>query len=534
MIKTLKILGIIILFALIAILGFFWKDANLDKYNTTIDEENIPVFTSVDLPFTHQYDSEKSLPIAPSSLIDIDNDGVDEVWFGGGLNQNDAIFKFGNNKFVDITSQTNFGNKGNFTSSGVATADFDGNGFQDIIISREEGLHLYYNTNGKFTQKIIKTPINSKSTPSGITLGDINKDGHLDIFLSTYIKKNLMEGQTIFEDKTYGSTSELLLNDGNDNFTSITKQAGLDYIHNTFMAILVDIDNDSNLDLVVAHDTGEVRTYKNNGNLTFTMKDNPTTNKFAYPMGIAVGDYNNDGLVDFMFSNTGSTLPKFMAKGDIKDASKFNEKWIVFRNDGNFKFTDVAAETKLADYEFSWGAVFADMNNDGLQDLMVAENYIDLAPNKLFRLPSRMLIQKSDKTFVSTETKSGVKNPNYAISPLVSDFNKDGHLDLIWTNIGSQSLAYLNKVNTNNYIDVTLPKNAKNIGAIVTVNLASGKKLTDFLITGEGLASDQTSVLHFGLGKGIAIKNITIKRIDGSLQTIENPKVNEIITIETK
>lgn len=112
---------------------------------------------------------------------------------------------------------------------------------------------------------------------------------------------------------------------------------------------------------------------------------------------------------------------------------------------------------------------------------------------------------------------------------MVSDFNNDGHLDMIWANIGSPSLAYLNKGNTNNYIQIYLPKNAKNIGAIVTVNLASGKKLTDFLITGEGLAIDQTSVLHFGLGKGIAIKNITIKRIDGSAQTIENPEINTTI-----
>lgn len=530
--KIVKVLGIVILLALIVILGHFWKDANFDKYDTSIAEESIPVFTAVDLPFAQVYDGEKSLPLASSAMIDIDNDGVDEVWFGGGLGQNDALFKFEKNKFVDITAQTNFGEQGALTSTGVATADFDNNGFQDIIISREDGLHLYYNTNGKFTHKAIKTPINAKSTAAGITLGDINKDGYLDIFLSTYIKKNLMEGQTVFEDKTYGSTSELLLNDGHDNFTSITKQAGLDYVHNTFMAILVDIDNDTNLDLIVAHDTGEVRTYKNNGDLTFTMKDNPTTNNFAYPMGIAVGDYNNDGLVDFMFSNTGSTMPRFIVKGDIKDASKFNEKWIVFRNDGDFKFTDVATETKLADYEFSWGAVFADMNNDGLQDLMVAENYIDLAPNKLFRLPSRMLIQKSDHTFVPTETKSGVKNPNYAITPLVSDFNKDGSMDLIWTNIGSQSLAYINKGNKNNYIQVRLPKNAKNIGAIVTVNLLSGKKLTEFQITGEGLASDQTSVLHFGLGKDKAVKSINVKRIDGSVQTIENPKVNTLFVVQ--
>lgn len=530
--KTLKIIGILVLLALIFILGYFWKDANLDKYDSTIDEASVPVFTSIDLPFTHQYDSEKSLPIAPSAVIDLDNDGVDEVYFGGGLHQNDVILKFIDGKFVEITKQVNFEPKGNFTSTGVATADFDDNGFQDLIIGRENGLHLYYNTNGKFTHKAIKTPINDKSTPAGITLGDIDKDGDLDIFLSTYIKKDKMEGQTVFEDKNYGATSELLLNDGNENFTSITKQAGLDYVHNTFMAILIDIDNDTNLDLIVAHDTGEVRSYKNNGNATFTMKTNPLTNKFAYPMGIAVGDYNNDGLVDFAFSNTGSTLPRMMAKGDIEDETKFNEKWLLFENQGNFNFTDVAEKTKIADYEFSWGMVFADMNNDGLQDLMVAENYVDLLPNKLFRLPSRMLIQKSDHTFVPTETKSGVKNPNYAITPLVSDFNKDGHLDMIWTNINSPSLAYLNNGNKNNYIQVYLPKNAKTIGAIITVNLASGKKLTEFQIAGEGLASDQMSLLHFGLGNEKSIKNITIKYIDGTTDTFENPSINQIFKIQ--
>ena len=92
----------------------------------------------------------------------------------------------------------------------------------------------------------------------------------------------------------------------------------------------MDIDNDSWLDIIVAQDTGEVKTYKNNGDLTYAIIENPLTNRYAYPMGIAVGDYNNDGLVDFMFSNTGSTLPRFLAKGDIEDASKFNEKWILF------------------------------------------------------------------------------------------------------------------------------------------------------------------------------------------------------------
>ncbi len=530
--KFLIIVGILILLIVLFVVGFFWRDSVSDKYDVTIAENKIPVFNKVNLDFVHQYDGEKSLPIAPSALIDINNDQVDEVFFGGGMGQEDVIYAYRNNAFVNISKEANLPIKGtSLTTLGVVSADFDNNGFSDLIMGREDGLIIYYNTNGVFTPKKINTPVNEKSTPAGITVGDIDKDGDLDIFLSTYLKKELMEGQTIFEDYTYGSTSELLLNTGNENFVSITKKAGLDYVHNTFQGVFVDIDNDSWLDLVVVHDTGEARTYKNNGDLTYTMKPNPLTKKFAYPMGLAVGDYNNDGLVDFMFSNTGSTLPRFLAKGDIKDASLFNEKWILFRNDGNFNFTDVAKETKVADYEFSWGCTFADMNNDGLQDLIVAENYVDLAPNKLFRLKSRFLIQKENGTFVPTEEESGVVNPHFGVTSLVSDFNKDGYLDMIWTNIDTPSLAYINKGGENNYLQVDLGEFVYAQGAKVTVTTPT-KTLTDWLVTGEGLASDQTALLQFGLGKEEQITRIEINLVNGVNLIVDRPQINTLLDLK--
>lgn len=532
--KILKIVGILILLLIVLVLGFFWRDSVSDKYDISISEEKIPKFEEVALNFQHQYNGEKSLPIAPSALIDINNDNIDEVFFGGGMHQEDAIFAYRNNKFVDISSEVNLPKKGNtVTTVGVVSADFDNNGFTDLIVGREDGLTIYYNTEGKFTSKKIDTPINEKSTPAGITVGDIDKDGDLDIFLATYLKKELMEGQTIFEDYNYGSTSELLLNTGNENYVSITKKAGLDYVHNTFQGVFVDIDNDNWLDLVVVHDTGEARTYKNNGDLTYTMQPNPLTKKFAYPMGLAVGDYNNDGLVDFMFSNTGSTLPRVLAKGDIKDASLFNEKWILFKNEGNFKFTDTAEETKIANYEFSWGCTFADMNNDGLQDLMVAENYVDLAPNKLFRLPSRLLIQKDDGTFAPTEEESGVVNPHYAITSLVSDFNQDGYLDMIWVNINTPSLAYINKGGENNYLQVDLGEYVNVQGSKVTLTTPT-RTLTEWLVTGEGLASDQTALLQFGLGKEKTISKLTVLLANDKIISLDNPKINSIIDLKSE
>jgi len=530
--KILKIIGILVLLLIVLVLGFFWRDSVSDKYDVTIEETKIPLFEEVSLNFKHQYNGEKSLPIAPSALIDIDNDNIDEVFFGGGMNQEDAIFAYQNNKFVDISSEVNLPKKGTVTTSvGVVSADFDNNGFVDLLIGREDGLRIYYNSNGKFSETLVDTPTNEKSNPAGLTVGDIDKDGDLDIFLATYLKKELMEGQTIFEDYEYGSTSELLLNNGDNTFKSITTSAGLDYIHNTFQGVFVDVDNDSWLDLVVVHDTGEARTYRNNGDLTFTMKPNPLTKKFAYPMGLAVGDYNNDGLVDFMFSNTGSTLPRFLAKGDIKDASRFNEKWILFKNEGDFKFTDVSEEAKIADYEFSWGCTFADLNNDGLQDLMVAENYVDLAPNKLFRLPSRVLIQKEDHTFVPTEEKSGLVNPHFAITSLVSDFNQDGYLDMIWVNINTPSLAFMNKGGENNFLKVYLGDNAKSQGATVQIE-TNTRTLTDYQVSGEGLASDQTAIVHFGLGKDDMVKSLKINYADGDVLHLDSLQINATINAE--
>jgi len=528
----LKTVGVLILLLILLVLGFFWRDSVSDKYDITIDDDKIPLFKEVALDFKHQYNSEKSLPIAPSALIDINNDKVDEVFFGGGMNQEDALFAYRNGKFENISSEVNLPEKGTTTTTvGVISADFDDNGFVDLLIGREDGLRILYNNNGKFTETLIETPMNEKSNPAGLTVGDIDRDGDLDIFLATYLKKELMEGQTIFEDYDYGSTSELLLNNGDNTFKSITKSAGLNYVHNTFQGVFVDIDNDGWLDLVVVHDTGEARTYKNNGDLTFTMKENPLTKRFAYPMGLAVGDYNNDGLVDFMFSNTGSTLPRFLAKGDIKDASKFNEKWILFKNESNFKFTDAAEEAKIADYEFSWGCTFADLNNDGLQDLMVAENYVDLAPNKLFRLPSRVLIQKEDGTFAPTEKESGLINPHFAITSLVSDFNQDGYLDMIWTNINTPSLAYINKGGSNNFLKVDLGDNAKSQGATVQIK-TNTRTLTDYQVSGEGLASDQTAIVHFGLGKESSVKSLQIKYADGDVLNLQDIKINSTVNAQ--
>jgi hypothetical protein len=398
-------------------------------------------------------------------------------------------------------------------------------------VARDSGVTLYINDGGTFTGRLLDIPLDEKSTPVSFALADLNRDGMVDMYVATYLPKSKMEGLNIFNKENYGSNSLLLLNNGDNTFTDITDKSGLRYTHNTFQGVFVDIDGDLKQDLVVAHDTGQVKTWRNLGGLKFQDMPNPTSDVYGYPMGVAVGDYNNDGRVDFFFSNTGGTAPRFMAKGDLRDDQVFEDRLIFFRNDGGFQFTNVNEETKTANYEFSWGTVFHDLNLDGRQDLIISQNFVDFPLHKMFRLPGRVLIQKPDGTFTATEQRSGVVNRRYEITSLVADFNNDGYPDMVRVNLSGPSVAFIHNGGTNHYLKVRLPDNPSSLGAAATVTTASGRTLTDWLVVGEGLASDQTHVLTFGLGEEDSCDRIEISYMDGRKQSIENPPIDSLIEV---
>jgi len=204
---------------------------------------------------------------------------------------------------------------------------------------------------------------------------------------------------------------------------------------------------------------------------------------------------------------------------------------MLFSNKGNFNFTDVAKETEVADFEFSWGAIFEDFNLDGRQDLVVAENYVDFPPHKLFKLPGRFLVQRPNGTFSAVEDQAGAINKNYGISPLSSDFNADGYPDLAFSNLSGPFRVLLNKGGTANYIAVRLPENAKYVGTTITVTKKDGSTLTDAYIIGEGLGSDQTSTVTFGLGTDTEIESVSLALPDGTTQLMPNPRVNALNTL---
>jgi hypothetical protein len=233
-------------------------------------------------------------------------------------------------------------------------------------------------------------------------------------------------------------------------------------------------------------------------------------------MGIGITDLGNDGFADFFFSNVGSTPPNFLIRGELTDQQVSNWKWILFKNKGGFVFEDIADKAKIADYEFSWGGVFEDLNLDGMEDLIVSENYVGLPPHKLpfLRLNGRLLLQTPNGEFAPAEKEAGVINRTYSISPLTADFNGDGRPDIVHANLNGPSKLFLSKPGKGNYLKVALPDNVSSIAATVTVTLSDGRVLSRPYVSGEGLCSDSSRIIVFGLGDASATE-VKVNYVDG-------------------
>jgi len=525
------IFTLVCLLALFVVLRFL-NDAKI-PYEVSTEGITVPAYTEIDLPFSHNYVKANQIQATGGCAFNLD-DGAEELFLCGGQDQADAIYRFEGGSFKDITSETGLTKEDMSEASMSATSlDVDHDGDNDLIVTRKNSIWLYTNDGGKLTGAKLEVAMDEDTTPLSIAVADLNRDGHFDMFVCGYIKKEFIEGYNIFNKEGYGGKSGLFINNGDNTFTDKTEEAGLAYKHNTFQAVFFDADKDGNEDLIIAHDTGQVRTWRNKGGMTFENVKNPNSDVYSYPMGIAVGDYDNDGLVDFFFSNTGTTAPPFLAKGDLRPDQTYYPDWILFHNDGDFKFTDTADKTKLADYEFSWGCVFEDFNLDGMTDLVVSENYVDLPPHKIpfLRLPGRFLLQTPNGEFAAVGAEAGIVNKLYSISPVTADFNLDGAPDIVHVNIAGASKAFISKNSDKGFVKVSLPNTVECVSAMVKAELADGRMIYEPFVKGEGLCSDSSPIVTIGTG-GEEIKSVEVTLLDGRSQTFPTPELGSTLSCE--
>lgn len=485
-------------------------------------------FREVALPFQNVLDPKVSLPFMAAAAIDIDGDGREELFLGGGRGQADGLFRFDGSGFVPMGSGYALAKGENDATLGAASIDIDGDGRVDLLVARESGVWAHMNSASGFASRNLHLPIDKDTTPLSIALGDVNKDGKVDFYVSGYIRSDKVEGQTIFT-RPYGGFSYLFVNNGDNTWRDATEEAGLKRQHNTFTAVFVDLDNDLDSDLVIAQDTGVVEMYENTGSFPMRKIENPSV--YSYPMGIAAGDYDNDGLIDLYFSNVGHTLPAKILRGDLPKDALFNPDFMMFHNDGGLKFTDRAKDTHTARLGFGWGATLADLDLDGREDLLIAQNYAKFPANALIhRYACKIMLQYANGKFRPVEKRAQAANRHFALAPVVADFSGDGVPDLVWANLSGPSKAFISKAAIGNAFTVRLPDNAASLGAIVEATVPDGRVITKQMVASQGLGSDQSANLIFGLGKAKSA-DVRVRFQDGAILNFLNQPAGSVLVV---
>jgi len=499
------------------------------------------------------------------ALLDYDDDGWLDIYLLNGSTfaalkgQEPAprAMLFHNNHdgtFTDVTEKAGVANER--WGFGVAVGDYDNDGWPDIYVSNYGKNRLYHNNHdGTFTDVAEKAGVALGNWSAGPTWGDYDHDGFLDLFVPGYVKfdpdhppvagqggipitacqfrgvSSLMCGPRGLP----GESDHLFHNNGDGTFTDVSKKAGVSDSQGYYglASVFVDLDDDDWLDLAVANDSVPRYLYRNRHDGTF--EDLSYLSGFALTneglaqasMGIAVGDYNRDGRVDFAittFSDDYKTL---------------------YRNDGDFNFSDVTYPAGLGAPTIpflSWGIGFIDFDNDGLLDIFLANGHVYPSVDRrdwgttwaerplLFRNLDGTKFQE-----VPPATGSGLADVIPARGAAFGDLFNDGRIDVVLNNMDSSPVLLRNVVkNGNHWITLKLvgspngPRDA--IGAKVFVTANGARQRAD-VISGGSYGSSSDPRLHFGLGGSAKVDRVEIRWPRGKKEELVVPGVDRILTV---
>ena len=498
------------------------------------------------------------------ALIDYDNDGwLDIFLLNGstfaalkGKEKPPRAMLLHNNHdgtFTDVTEKAGVANER--WGFGVAVGDYDNDGWPDIYVANYGKNRLYHNNHdGTFTDVAEHARVALGGWSAGPTWGDYDRDGRLDLFVPGYVKFDpdhpplagkggLPASMCQFRGVDVmcgprglpGEPDHLFHNNGDGTFTDVSERAGVSDQkgYYGFASVFVDVDDDGWLDLAVANDSTPRYLYRNKHDGTF--EDISYLSGFALndsgreqaSMGIAVGDYNRRGKVDFYITN-------------------FSDDYnTLYQNDGDANFTDVSFLSGVAEPTIpflGWGTGFLDFDNDGLLDIFVANGHVYPGVDRqdwgttwaqrplLFRNLNGTKFEE-----VPPATGSGLAVVVPARGAAFGDLFNDGHIDVVMNNIDTTPTLLRNVVkNENHWVGFKLeggPKGPRDaIGAKVFVTAGGVRQRADVFSGGSyGSSSDQRP--HFGLGQATKVDKVEIDWPDGVKEEMAVPKVDCIYTV---
>jgi hypothetical protein len=483
----------------------------------------LPRFEEVPVDFAHRWDHETSHHLTGAAVLDVDGDGREEIFAGGGAGQPDALLALEGGRLVDRIEGTGLSSLA--ATYGSCAIDLDGDADVDLVVTRNDGLTLYLNEGGRFRAQPLTVELPEHSVPLAVAAADIERDGDVDLYVSVFVDFPHFVPAT-FNVPAHAKANRLLRNDGGLRFTDVTTPATASK-QNTFTSVFVDLDGDRYQDLVVAQNTGQVEILRNTRDGGFAAV--PFDSGYGFWMGVAAGDVDGDGDQDLAFTNVGDAFPAFAVKGDRRDDQPYAAGWRLWRNDGGFAFTDITHGAGLDGMGFAWGIVFEDVNFDGRLDLLASQNYVKWPVYRFFKFPGKVLLQTGSE--VAFGTADVAENRAYSNSPVIADLDGDARPDLFWLNNDGPSRAYLNR-SEGRAVVVGMPDTPASLGARVRLE-GEGAHYTREVASSSGLGSDQGTDLVFGLGAAARAERLVVSWTDGRTLVIEDPPVNRRIAIET-
>jgi len=505
--------------------------------------------------------------------LDYDQDGDLDLYLTNGVGAFNGLFRNnGDGTFTDMTFAAGVANgTGN---SGVVAADIDNDGYPDIFLTGEGYLagpvqtptSLYHNNgDGTFNDITATAGVPGAGTALSAAMGDVNGDGFLDIFIASPGHIPFLTGPGTGE----SHENKLYLNNGDLTFTDVTAVAGVGGLYVDFFGDVVsdgacvaafsDYNNDGLADIFVGNCNAYWSTslpkqpipvrptpfnlFRNNGDGTFT--DVATVAGLDLPgfwMGLAFGDYDNDGDLDLFATSTGTAL------GGVFPHA-------LFRNNGDGTYTEVSASVGIPNSEFGWGCTFADFDNNGAIDLY------QVGSLPMFGIvgpgagsPGRLYFNDGNGSFVEDTAATGVDlSSKYTSGLAQGDFDGDGFADIAvmtapYPGVASEEFVLLrNRGNNNHWLTVRLVgtmSNRDGIGALIVVETgksvreAGGGKAAGSAVrrqlrevrAGSSLASSETPWPTFGLGQKRRAK-VTVIWPSGLIESFRGNAADQVIVL---